>query len=81
MFDTFNIKAEILNQNYNIVQNISLLTGSACSQIVADLGRTGTDWYCFPNDIKLINNGKGHRQGLLLYLQSTGFFGVVFGDL
>ena len=68
MFDTFNAKAEIISQNYNVVENISLLTGSACSEIVAGLGQTGTDWYCFSNDILLFNGGKGQRKGLLIYL-------------
>lgn len=69
--DNFALKAEIVDENFDIVQSFVLATNTAdCNSYAAKLGQIGTGWSCFKSPFKISNNGKGGKRMLIIYLQS-----------
>jgi len=71
--DDFYLHAVMLDQDDNVIENITLLTGSDCDSYRQNLNESSIDWYCLSQPIHLFNNGKGNRTKLGLKVIFTGF--------
>jgi len=71
--DNYTVGAFLLDQDDNVLDNITLLQGADCQSYLDNLNETDPNWMCLPYPVSLSNNAKGNTTKLGLTLLYSGF--------